>query len=183
MAGVANAGLCAAVAAAGGIGSVAMGGASTPEVTRRVAAVKALTDRPFSANFIAWLIEDDPSPLDAALEAGVASITLSFGDPAPYVDRVHVAGSLLLNQVQTVEAARRSVEVGVDVIIAQGSDAGGHTGLTPLLNDPSSGSPDLSEHCPDAVPDGWQGLGLEPRILGEPVLVTGRGVGENDLVG
>ncbi|MEQ8718105.1 MAG: nitronate monooxygenase [Acidimicrobiales bacterium] len=133
MAGVANARLCAAVAAVGGIGSVAMGGASTAEVSERVAAVKALTDRPFSANFIAWLIEDDPSPLDAALEAGVASITLSFGDPAPYVERIRGAGSLLLNQVQTVEAARRAVEVGVDVIIAQGSDAGGHTGAIPLL--------------------------------------------------
>lgn len=133
MAGVAHAGLCAAVAAAGGIGAVAMGGASTTKVTERVAAVKAMTDRPFSANFIAWLIELDSSPLDAALEAGIASITLSFGDPAPYVDRVHAAGSLLLNQVQTIEAARHSAEVGVDVIIAQGNEAGGHTGVMPLM--------------------------------------------------
>ncbi|WP_420452080.1 NAD(P)H-dependent flavin oxidoreductase [Ilumatobacter sp.] len=133
MAGVAHARLCAAVADAGGIAAVAMGGASAAEVTTRVEAVKALTDWPFSANFIAWLIEHDPSPLDAALEAGVASVTLSFGDPAPYIDRIHSAGSLLLDQVQTVEAARRAVETGVDVIIAQGNDAGGHTGLIPLL--------------------------------------------------
>lgn len=133
MAGVAHARLCAAVAEAGGIGTVAMGGASASEVTERVAAVKALTNRPFSANFIAWLIEHDAAPLDAALEVGVSSITLSFGDPAPYVDRVHAAGSILLSQVQTVEAARRSAEVGVDVIIAQGNDAGGHTGEIPLL--------------------------------------------------
>lgn len=133
MAGVAKPSLCAAVAEAGGIGTVAMGGASPAEVTERVAAVKALTARPFSANFIAWIIEKDSSPLDAALEAGVASITLSFGDPAPYVGRIHAAGSLLLSQVQTVEAARRSAEVGVDVIIAQGNEAGGHTGVTPLL--------------------------------------------------
>ena len=133
MAGVAHARLCAAVADAGGIATVAMGGASAAEVTTRMEAVKTLTDRPFSANFIAWLIERDTSPLDAAVEAGVASVTLSFGDPAPYVDRIHAAGSLLLNQVQTVEAARRAVEVGVDVIIAQGNDAGGHTGMMPLL--------------------------------------------------
>jgi nitronate monooxygenase len=133
MAGVAQPGLCAAVAEAGGIGSIAMGGASATEVTERLTAVKAMTDRPFTANFIAWLIEDDSSPLDAALETGVASITLSFGDPAPYVDRIHGAGSQLLNQVQTIEAARRSVEVGVDVIIAQGNEAGGHTGVMPLL--------------------------------------------------
>lgn len=133
MAGVAKARLCAAVAEAGGIGTVAMGGASAAEVAERVAAAKALTDRPFSANFIAWLLESDASPLDAALEAGVASITLSFGDPEPYVDRIHAAGSLFLNQVQTVEAARRAAESGVDVIIAQGNDAGGHTGVMPLM--------------------------------------------------
>jgi len=133
MAGVAHARLCAAVAEAGGIGSIAMGGASAIEVAERVATVKAMTDRPFNANFIAWLIENDSSPLDAALEAGVASITLSFGDPEPYVDRVRAAGSLLFNQVQTVEGARRSAAVGVDVIIAQGNDAGGHTGVMPLL--------------------------------------------------
>ncbi len=133
MAGVAHAGLCAAVADAGGIGAIAMGGASPTQVTERVAAVKAMTDRPFSANFIAWLLEHDSSPLDAALDAGVASITLSFGDPAPYADRIRAAGSLLLNQVQTIEAARRSAEVGVDVIIAEGTDAGGHTGVVPLL--------------------------------------------------
>lgn len=133
MAGVAQPALCAAVAEAGGIGTVAMGGSTASEVSERVSAVQALTDRPFSANFIAWVIENDASPLDAALEAGVASITLSFGDPSPYVDRVHAAGSLLLNQVQTVEAARQATEAGVDVIIAQGNEAGGHTGVMPLL--------------------------------------------------
>lgn len=133
MAGVAQPELCAAVAEAGGIGTVAMAGASPVEVTDRVAATQALTSRPFSANYIAWLIEKDSSPLDAALDAGVSSITLSFGDPAPYVDRVHQAGALLLCQVQTVEAARRAAELGADVIIAQGNEAGGHTGVTPLL--------------------------------------------------
>lgn len=133
MAGVAHADLCAAVAAAGGIGTLALGGASATEVIERIASVKSLTDRPFSVNFITWTIEDDSSPLDAALEAGVASVTLSFGDPSRYVDRVHAAGSLLVTQVQTLEAARRAVEVGADVIIAQGNEAGGHTGVTPLL--------------------------------------------------
>jgi nitronate monooxygenase len=133
MAGVAQARLCAAVAEAGGIGTVAMAGASASEVADRVAAVRSLTDRPFSANFIVWILEQDSSPLDAALEAGVASVTLSFGDAAPFVDRVHAAGSLLLNQIQTVEAGRRAAESGVDVVIAQGNDAGGHTGVTPLM--------------------------------------------------
>lgn len=65
MGGVAQPALCAAVAEAGGIGTVAMVEASPDEVKERVAATKALTARPFSANFIAWLIEKDSSPLDA----------------------------------------------------------------------------------------------------------------------
>jgi nitronate monooxygenase len=133
MAGVAKPGLCAAVAEAGGIGTVAMGGDPADEVAARVSAVKALTNRSFSANFIAWIVAKDSSPLEAALQAGAPSITLSFGDPAPYVERVHSAGALLLCQVQTVEAARRAAEVGADVIIAQGNEAGGHTGMMPLL--------------------------------------------------
>ncbi len=133
MAGVAVPRLCAAVAEAGGIGTVALAESSADEVTKLVAAVKVLTDQPFSANFIAWLIENDPAPLDAALEAGVASITVSFADPGLFVDRVHAAGSLLLCQVQTVEAARRAADVGADAIIAQGHEAGGHTGVVPLL--------------------------------------------------
>jgi nitronate monooxygenase len=134
MAGVAGARLCAAVAAAGGIGTIGTGGATATDVAERVAGVKAVTDRPFSVNFIAWLVQHDPTALDAALEAGVASITFSFGDPAPYVDRIHAAGSLLISQVQTVESARRAAEVGADVIIAQGNEAGGHTGVMPLLS-------------------------------------------------
>lgn len=133
MAGVAQPRLCAAVAEAGGIGTVAMAGASAADVADRAAAVRSLTEQPFSANFISWILGNDPSPIDAALEAGVASITLSFGDPSPFVDRVHEAGALLMSQVQTLEAARRSADVGADVIIAQGNAAGGHTGVMPLL--------------------------------------------------
>ena len=133
MAGVAQPRLCAAVAESGGIGTVAMAGASPETVASRVAAVRSVTERPFSANFISWVLGDDPSPVDAALDAGASSITLSFGDPAPFVDRVHAAGALLLCQVQTLGDATHAADVGVDVIIAQGNEAGGHTGIVPLL--------------------------------------------------
>lgn len=133
MAGVAVPDLCSAVAEAGGIGTVAMGGLDAAEAADRVAAVRAQTNRPFSANFIVWTIEHDSSALDAALEAGAPSITLSFGDPAPYIDRIREAGALLISQVQTLEAARRSAELGVDVIIAQGNEAGGHTGVVATI--------------------------------------------------
>ena len=133
MAGVAHTHLCAAVAEAGGIGTLAMTSVPTADIPGRVAAVQAATNQPFSANFITWIVEQDPTVLDATLDTGVASITLSFGDPTPYVDRVHRAGALLMSQVQTLEAARQAVDAGADVIIAQGNEAGGHTGVMPLL--------------------------------------------------
>ena len=133
MGGVAGPALCAAVSEAGGIGTVAIERLDAPRATERIETVRALTDRPFSANFIAWTLRDDAAPLDAVLAAGAPSITLSFDDPTPYVERIHVAGALLINQVQTVEQAQRAVEAGVDAIIAQGNDAGGHTGVIPLM--------------------------------------------------
>ncbi|MDA1146094.1 MAG: nitronate monooxygenase [Chloroflexi bacterium] len=133
MGGVAGPELCAAVAEAGGIGTVAIERLDAPRAIERIEAVRALTDRPFSANFIAWTLRGDSSPLDAVLATGVASVTLSFDDPTPYVQRIHDAGALVINQVQTVEDAQRAVYAGVDAIIAQGNDAGGHTGGVPLM--------------------------------------------------
>jgi nitronate monooxygenase len=133
MAGVAGPELCAAVADAGGIGTLALGGATADEAASRVGRVRELTKNPFGVNFIAWMLGRDTGPLDAALEAGVSSVTLSFGDSAPYVHRIHDAGAVVLQQVQTVEGAVAAVEAGVDALIAQGTEAGGHTGQIPLL--------------------------------------------------
>ena len=53
---------------------------------------------------------------------------LSFGDPSPYTDRIKAAGSRIICQVQTLEQARQAASAGADIIIAQGRDAGGHSG-------------------------------------------------------
>ena len=133
MAGVAGPELCAAVAEAGGIGTLALGGTPADEAVARVESVRELTENPFGVNFIGWILERDSSPLDAVLEAGVSSVTLSFADPGPYIQRIHDAGAVVLQQVQTVEGAVSAVEAGVDALIAQGTEAGGHTGQIPLL--------------------------------------------------
>lgn len=133
MGSVAGPELCAAVAEAGGIGTLALGTLDAADAVERVAAVRAATSKPFSVNFIIWMLERDPSPLDAVLDAGVRAVTLSFGDPGPFVERVHAAGAMLLQQVQTVEGAARAASAGADVLIAQGHEAGGHTGTVPLM--------------------------------------------------
>ena len=133
MAGVAGPALCGAVAEAGGIASLALSLAAPDDVAGLVADVRARSSLPFSVNLITWILDGREELLDAALGEGVASITLSFGDPTPYVGRVHDGGALAICQVQTLEAARRALAAGADVLIAQGSEAGGHTGEIPLL--------------------------------------------------
>jgi len=86
--------------------------------------VRALTSKPFHANI---LLEWPPEGrLDAVLEAGVRIVSLTWGDPAPYVDRVHDADAVLIGAAATAEEAERHADAGVDAICAQGWEAGGH---------------------------------------------------------
>ena len=76
--------------------------------------------------FITWALVEKPGLLDRALELGAAAIFLSFGDPAPFAEKVRSASVPLICQVQTLRDARRAIAVGADVIVAQGAEAGGH---------------------------------------------------------
>ncbi|MDP9237694.1 MAG: nitronate monooxygenase [Chloroflexota bacterium] len=148
MAGTAGPALAAAVSEAGGLGG--LGGISRegPDGLRTaINRVRDLTSAPFSVNIWVHILEAAPAFLDTALEAKVPSITLSFGDPTPYVGRAHEAGVLVLHQVQTLAGAKQAAAAGVDVIIAQGGEAGGHTGsvatmaLVPQVVDVAGGIP------------------------------------------
>jgi nitronate monooxygenase len=66
--------------------------------------------------------------LEAVLDAGVKIVSLTWGDPSAFVDRVHVAGALLIGAVGTAEEAKRFADPGVDVLCAQGWESGGHVG-------------------------------------------------------
>jgi len=115
-------GLAAAVSNAGGLGTVALTWSDDAgDVVRETA---ALTDRPFGGNFI--LTSDHHHRLDQALEAGLRVVSFMWADPTDYVDAVHNAGGVVLHTVRSAEEARRVVGVGVDVVVAQGWEAGGH---------------------------------------------------------
>ena len=118
--------LAAAVSNAGGFGMI--GGSAEPEWLReQIRVAKSLTDRPFGVGFISSFA--DTADLAAiALEEGVAAVNHSFADPTPHVAATRAAGALLFTQVQSLAQAVRAAEAGVDVIIAQGGDAGGHAG-------------------------------------------------------
>lgn len=87
----------------------------------------------FGIGLAAWVLERRPELLDLAIAAKPALISISFGDPAPYAKRVHDAGILLGSQVQSRERARQALDAGVDILVAQGTEAGGHTGAVGTL--------------------------------------------------
>jgi nitronate monooxygenase len=82
----------------------------------------------YGIGLVAWVLERRPQLLDLAIAAKPKLISISFGDPAPYVGRVHQAGILLASQVQSRAWAQTALDAGVDILVAQGTEAGGHTG-------------------------------------------------------
>jgi NAD(P)H-dependent flavin oxidoreductase YrpB (nitropropane dioxygenase family) len=114
--------LTAAVSNAGALGMLTLTW-STPagDVVRQTA---ALTDRPFGGNLV--LTSDQHRRLNEALEAGLRVVSFFEGDPTEYVEQVHEAKGVVLQTVSSAEAARRAVDGGVDVVVAQGWEAGGH---------------------------------------------------------
>lgn len=118
--------LAAAVSNAGALGTITLTGADPQAARQRIADVRAATSRPFCANFILALTGDYEAALDVALAEQVPVISMFWGDAAPFVDRVHAAGAILVLTVGSVEEARRAADAGVDIIVAQGWEAGGH---------------------------------------------------------
>jgi nitronate monooxygenase len=95
--------------------------ADTAALVRETA---AMTGGAIGGNLVlAW---DQHARLEEALDAGLRIVSLSFGDPAGYVEEVHAAGGLVLQSVASAEEAKRVVAAGVDVVVAQGWEAGGH---------------------------------------------------------
>src|SRR3954468_24726226 len=115
-------GLAAAVSNVGALGMVTLTwSADVGAVVRETA---ALTAQPFGGNFV--LTEDHRRHVDEALEAGLRIVSFIWGDPSDYVEPVHDAGGVVLLTVGSAEEARRAVAAGVDVVVAQGWEAGGH---------------------------------------------------------
>ncbi|GAA0485348.1 2-nitropropane dioxygenase [Paractinoplanes deccanensis] len=124
MGGTAGGALAAAVSRGGGLGLLGSGDGDPAWLTREVALLTAATDRPWGVGFLTWAI--DRAVLGRALEHGPRAVMLSFGDPTPYADDVRRGGAALMLQVTSVDEARRAVDLGADVIVAQGTEAGGH---------------------------------------------------------
>jgi len=133
MAGSATAELAAAVSEAGGLGLIGGTLGNDPVWLRgQIRAVRERTQKPFGVGFISSFPGLDQL-VEVALEERVPCISHSFADPTPYVAAAHDAGIKVLAQVQKVAQAKTAALAGVDVITAQGTEAGGHTGYSGTL--------------------------------------------------
>ncbi|MFE0510541.1 NAD(P)H-dependent flavin oxidoreductase [Streptomyces sp. NPDC058964] len=123
MGGSAGGALAAAVCRGGGFGI--LGGAyGDPEWLAREVPVVESARGPWGVGFLTWGI--DIAAVELALSYGPSAVMLSFGDPSPYAECVRRAGALLFLQVTDLEEAGRAVDLGADVIVAQGTESGGH---------------------------------------------------------
>jgi enoyl-[acyl-carrier protein] reductase II len=123
--------LVTAVSNAGGLGSLGAWQRSTEELTRQLVLIRESTTRPFAVNHIVPDLDEDTFGLTLAAMPPIISFALA--DPGDLVKRAHDAGSLVMHQVTTVQQAYQAAERGVDVIIAQGGEAGGYGGNVATL--------------------------------------------------
>jgi nitronate monooxygenase len=129
MAGATSGRLASAVCAAGGLGLFAGIHASGPDwIREQIQFTRDHVTGSFGIGFITEWIPRYAANFHACLEAQIPVFAFSFGDPTTYVAQAKEVGAKVLCQVQTSEAARLALAAGADVLVAQGNEAGGHTG-------------------------------------------------------
>lgn len=124
MAGVSGGTLAGAVSDAGGLGLVGGGYGDRGWLEPELQTVASATSKPWGVGLITWSATEDIVRL--ALSYQPAAVFLSFGDPVPFASLIKQAGARLICQVQDVAGARQAAAAGADVIVAQGTEAGGH---------------------------------------------------------
>lgn len=139
---VAGGRLAAAVSHAGGLGLIGGGYGDGPWMEGEWTAAG---NARVGCGFITWSLAKQPHLLDAALTHRPLAVMLSFGDPAPFAPAIRAAGAKLICQVQTLAQAREAAAAGADLIVAQGTEAGGHGQSLPLL----TLLPQVVDACPD----------------------------------
>jgi len=124
MGGSAGGALVSAVSAAGGLGLLGGGNGDADWLARELPIAASDASRPWGVGFQSWAVGADT--VERALTYRPDAVMLSFGDPAPLAGPVRAAGARLIIQVTTLAEARQALALGADVIVAQGTEAGGH---------------------------------------------------------
>ncbi|MFD0008250.1 NAD(P)H-dependent flavin oxidoreductase [Streptomyces sp. NPDC127178] len=183
--------LAAAVSAAGGLGS--FGGTHPSKgpdwIRAEIATIRATTDRPFGVGFITPFLSFTGPLFDATLEERPEVVALSFADPQPWLARARDAGARVMCQVQNYQDAEMAVAAGADVLVAQGTEAGGHTGtmgLLPFLAGVVRRYPDVPVLAAGGIADGRTlaavlTAGADGAWLGTAFLATPEAVEVHDI--
>ena len=127
---IAGSDLAYTVTKAGGLGLIGGGYCDENWVKQQL---EKAEDNQFGIGFITWRLQQFPDVLSLALQYKPKAIMLSFGDISPFVKKIKNAGIPLICQVQTLEQAMEVTQQGADIIVAQGTEAGGHGATEPLL--------------------------------------------------
>jgi nitronate monooxygenase len=160
--------LAAAVSQAGGLGLLGGGYGEGGWIDREW---DRAGNSPIGCGFITWSLARQPHLLARALARRPVAVMLSFGDPRPFAPAIRLAGSRLICQVQTVSQAREAVEAGADVIVAQGTEAGGHGMSEPLF----TLLPQVVDACPGTVVVAAGGI-ADGRGLAAALMLGAEGV-------
>jgi nitronate monooxygenase len=165
--------LAAAVSHAGGLGLLGGGYGEADWIDRQWTLAG---NARIGCGFITWRLAEHPEVLDTVLAHQPAAVMLSFGDPAPFAAAIHAAGARLICQVQTLAQAREAAAAGADVIIAQGTEAGGHgqsQTLFTLLPQVVDACPDIPVVAAGGIADG-RGLAAAMMLGAEGALIGTR---------
>ncbi|HKC91558.1 MAG TPA: nitronate monooxygenase [Candidatus Limnocylindria bacterium] len=135
MSGATTAELVAAVSGAGGLGTLGVSAMPADAIRGAVEKIRSLTDRPFGLNLLLFGVDEEQ--VDAVVAARPRVVATAW--PRPEYDlrglatRVHEAGALFMHQADTLGEAKRAAEAGADVVVAQGTEGGGHVGVMATL--------------------------------------------------
>jgi enoyl-[acyl-carrier protein] reductase II len=120
--------LVAAVSNAGGFGCLGASTMSPAAMVTEMEQVRAATDRPFGVDLLTALPGDLAGQVEGVIEGGASVFVAGLGVPTEVIELCHRHGVLVVNMCGKVEHARRAVDAGCDLVVAQGTEAGGHTG-------------------------------------------------------
>ena len=128
MGGVAYAEVCAAVSEAGGFGTLGMAGVPPAGIREQMREVRRRTDKPFGVDLLAALPDQMLAAIDVIIDEGASAFIAGLGVPESVVERCHSANVKVMSLCGKVSHAVHAERAGCDVVVAQGTEAGGHTG-------------------------------------------------------
>jgi nitronate monooxygenase len=185
MAFAAGGALAAAVSQAGGLGLIGGGYGDAEWLENQF---RAANNQPVGAGIITWSLSNNPDLLDLILQRAPKAVFLSFGDPGPFAAQILSADVALICQVQTLRDAKHAIDIGADIVVAQGAEAGGHgekRGTMSLVAEVADyiakSAPDVLLCAAGGIADG-RGLAASLMLGADGCLVGSRFLASNEAL-